>query len=730
MSTATATVRIGANISGLTSGISQAKSALSSFASNVAAVAGGQALFAGLQTGLNLAVKGIRSLGTTFSEAISEAGSFESIQAQFTTFYKDTSVAASAVAELGKYANTTSFQLQDVADAGAGLASVGVPAEQLKESIRVLGDVAAGSRRPLSEILQPYIKTLSTGRFQTESFMQFLERGIPIGEQLKKSLNLDDAGLTRALSEGRVSAQQMVDALQQITTTGIFAGAAAAQGETLNGKLSTLGDAIAELKRNLGTAASTGLKPLIELASNLANAFAPLATSIGNAFTAAAQRATQFSDGFKTKFAAAVESGVKAFQIIEGAIRNGTLWDVLSASAKVAFGEVQLVAAQTLQGIQEVFEKGDVFAALGRVSDSFINTLIEAAPKIGAAFEGPVGSSLKRAADSFASYLKEQVDFAISGALDMVLPSFLSPANADMTGGGMRRAGMDTSTMPTGFASGMVSPAQAQEIAAAKAAGYPTPLTPGEVRETFAGGKRITYNTKESLVNGAIIPPANSDAFAEGTGGGGLLAIFQSGFNKQTEATVRLQQQNEKTRLELVRLIEEAKKSTVAAREQIGVLRQTAELTAKEGAAAAKEGGAAGGRGMERFTSLERIGGGRRRTGGGSSEIIPLEGREPGLRSAGTFTGGFASSPAFQKAKAEQKRQAELAKLGPVQGPPMADFIRQERQRLATPRIDFDVAPKFPLPIAGGSKIDPVVESIQRQTEVLRAQGSLNVQAI
>lgn len=722
MSAATATVQIGANISGLTSGLSQARNALSSFASSVAAVAGGQALFAGLKTGLDLATKGIRSLGETFSESITEAGAFESIQAQFTTFYRDANTAAAAVAELGKYANTTSFQLQDVADAGAGLASVGVPADQLKESIRVLGDVAAGSRRPLAEILQPYIKTLSTGRFQTESFMQFLERGIPIGEQLKRSLNLDDAGLTDAMSKGKISAQQMVNALQEITRTGIFAGAAAAQGETLQGKISTLSDAITELKRNLGTAAATGLKPLIEFATTLANEFAPVSTAIGNVFTAATQRALGFSDSFKNAFAKAVDFGVRTFQIIEGALRNGTLWDIMVASGKLAFVEVASFAVQTFQGLSSALSQlpdlqtilGAGIMALGGMFASSVKSEI---PGIATEIRTAIGQALLDAAKGWADFLFRTATF-----FPRLLNSSLTPNLPDIpTVNGVRQP---PASSPN--ASGM---AAAKEMAAAEAAGYPTPLTPGEVRETYAAGRKITYNTKESLVNGAIIPPANSDAFAEGTPGAGLLAAFEKGFSKQTDATLRLQQQNEKLRIELARLTEAALKNATAVKDQAGAMRQSTELTAKETTGQKEEKGAKG-KEMERFTALEKIGGGRRRREAPTPGLIPLEGLQPGLKAAGGLTGGFASSPAFLKAKAEERRMAELAKLGPPQGPPAAEFFKQERERWRTPRWDVDVAPPFPLPIPGGSKIDPVVESIQRQTEILKAQGSLNVQAI
>lgn len=715
MSTASATVRIGASIQGLTQGLNQAKSALSSFAAQAVSVAGGQALFAGIQGAIGLVSKGVRGLGATFAEAVGEAGNFESIVAQFTTFYKDANLAAGAVAELSKYSATTAFQLEEVANAGAGLAAAGVPAEQLKESIRVLGDIAAGSRKPLAEILQPYVKTLSVGKLQTEGFLQFLERGIPLGEQLKKSLNLDDAGLTKALSSSQISAQDVVSALQEITKTGLFAGAAAAQGETLNGKLSTLSDTIAEIKRNLGLAATAGLKPLIQLGTDLTASLAPIGSALGNVFSAASQTALRFADTFKTKFASAIDSGVQIFQILEGAIRNGTLWDVLTTSGKIAFGEIKLASIQLFQGLQAIFEGGDLFSSLARISESFISTLIDAAPRIGAAFEGPVGSSLKRAAESFGTHLKEQVNFAISGALDMITPDFLKPSK----GGGFQLPSADINPSYN-FAAGGITDAQAAEMAAANAAGYPIPLRPSEVRETFAGGRRITYNARESLANGEIIPPSNSLAFAGGTGGdfSRLADVFTTGANKQTDATKRLEASQKELRAELKRLADAALANSTAIKEQTSSLKNSAELTAKAATAEPKkaEGGAAGA-GKE-FTSLEKIGGGRRTINlAPRGETIGLEGRAPGLRAAAAMPAGFANSPAFEAAR----KKAELLKI-PVQGPPAAPFFQQQAQPAPKPEVDPEVTLR--------ALLEELSRGLNGVTTAITRQGSLNVAVV
>lgn len=724
-----AIIRIGADTSDFRKGLNSALGEMGSFAKQIAAVASGQALFAGLQGAVSAVGAALRGFGDTFKESISVAGEFEAVVAQFTTFYKSAETAQGAVAELAKYAATTSFQLGEISNAGAGLAAAGVPAEQLKETIRVLGDIAAGTKKPLAEILQPYVKTLSVGKMQTETFLQFLERGIPIGEELKKALNLDDAGLQKALTAGSISAQDMVNALQQLTTTGLFSGAAAAQGQTLNGLLSTLADNVEEVKRNLGLAAANGLKPLIEFAQTLVGKFSPIGTALGNIFTAATAKALQFSDQFSAGFGKAVDFAVNAFQIIEGAIKNGTLWDVLVTSGKIAFLEVTEAAVRALQGIAGIFDEGNAFTGLGGLLSA---SLTDALGTVASSVAGTLGSALIDAAKAWLDYVLDGIKRLPAALGELVSARFTAGNTSGLgqrtlqgMGAGQQRFQTAQSFMPQ--ASGMTS-AQAQEIVAAKAAGYPTPLTPGEVRETFAGGKRITYNTKESLSNGAIIPPANSDAYAEGTPGQGLLAAFERGFGKQTNATEKLQAQNEKLRVELAKLTEAALRNATAIREQSSTLKSTSELTAKQGQAQAqaqKEGKAV--KTTDAFTSLEKIGGGRRTMNlAPRGPMIDLEGQQPGLRAAGELGAGFANSPRFVQAREAARKRDEMLRI-PVQGPPAAPFFQQQRQQAAQAAQPM----QQPNPEADLRRMmEEISRGLNGVTAAIVKQGSLNVAVV
>ena len=718
-----AIVRIGADTSGFSMGLSNAGKQMASFAKQVASVATGQALFAGIGASADAVGAVLRGMGETFRESINVAGEFEAVVAQFTTFYKSADIAQGAVAELAKYAATTSFQLSEVASAGASLAGVGVPAEQLKESIRVLGDIAAGTKKPLAEILQPYVKAMSVGKVQTETFIQFLERGIPIGEELKKALNLDDAGLQKALTAGTISAQDMVKALQAMTTTGLFSGAAAAQGTTINGVISTLKDNVDEVKRNLGLAASEGLKPLVTLAQGLVGKFAPIGTVLGNIFTAATQKALDFSIAFEDSFGKAVDFGVRAFQIIEGSIKNGTLWDILKTSGTIAFLELADVAVKALQGIGQIFEEGFTF---GDTISVFSNEFTSAIGAIASALGDALIAAAKRWLDYVLTGIK-QIPAALAELASAVFSSGNTSGLGQRTlqgmGAGQQRFQTSQVYMPQ---AGGVTAAQAQEIVAAQAAGYPTPLTPGEVRETFAGGKRITYNTKESLVNGAIIPPSNSEAFAEGTPGQSVLAAFERGFNRQTTATERLQTQNEKLRQELAKLTDAALKNATALKEQSASLKSTSELTGKQAQAEAEKAKGGVGKAEDRFTSLEKIGGGRRTINlAARREMIGLEGVAPGLRAAGDLGGGFASSPRFLKVQEEVKKRNELLKL-PVQGPPVAPFLQMQQQAMQQPQAVQQVNPEAAL----RALMEEISRGLNGVTAAIVKQGSLNVAVV
>jgi hypothetical protein len=371
---ANAVLKIGADISDFKRALGSANSSLGAFARGVGAIATGQFVF----SGINAAIGNFNQL---LRDSVRLASDFEAYQSIFKTFYQDANKAGAALDTLRKYADSTSFQLDEVVRAGISLAGVSTPVEQLGESIRLLGDLAAATQRPLVDMVNPYIKVLSLGYMQTEEVLQFLEKGIPIADTLKGRLRVTNGEFQMMIEKGQVTAKMVVDALQQITTKGIFAGAATDQASTLRGRLSTLGDAWASVKRNIGLGMSPGLKELSAVGMEIANAILPLASRFGNVLSGLSKSALEFGFSMKDSISNAFENGLQFLTTFEGALKEGNAWEIVKLSGQKAFSDVKVKAMETLQGIM------GMIAAQGQE-----NTLGEA---IGKAFDRVIGISTK-----------------------------------------------------------------------------------------------------------------------------------------------------------------------------------------------------------------------------------------------------------------------------------------------------------------------------------------------
>lgn len=840
---ANAVLKIGADISEFKRALGNANSSLSAFARGVGAIATGQFVF----SGINAAVGSFNNL---LRDSVRLASDFEAYQSIFRTFYQDANKAGAALDILRKYADSTSFQLDEVVRAGVSLAGVSTPVEQLGESIRLLGDLAAATQRPLVDMVNPYIKVLSLGYMQTEEVLQFLEKGIPIADTLKQRLRVTNGEFQMMIEKGQVTAKMVVDALQAITSKGIFAGAATDQASTLRGRLSTLGDAWASVKRNVGLGMSSGLKELSAVGMEIADTLLPAASRFGNVLSGISKNLLEFGFLKKDSLSSIFESGLQFLTTFEGALREGNAWEIVKLSGEKAFSDIKIKAMETLQGVMGIiaaqgqdntfgeaiasaFDRvvnistkslksllsqfNGIIASLeglfdeiqnenfsGKISKTIANAISEgiknafksplenmaesigkgfadafdpipseiaqgfdeafgsASDEVAQAFKNafPVSAAIGRVAseayskkygkqtdaqieEEYQKWLKtppmpdkrpeysgfdrtqinpffglgkdtklsdfidlSSLDKKISDAieranseigprqqsspygpqLDKIMSLSLQPFVNEMVqkfSEAMERANSEIGPrlqsslygptldkiMKTGFtprASGYYG-----EAIAAAEAGYPVPLRPSEVKETFIRGRRSSYNTRERLVNGMIIPP-----FAEGynlSGGGGFKADFSkvttsflNAMNVDTAPLRRARDDNAEVAKKLNAALKKAAEGAVVFADKTFKVKEQKELTAKtEGKGVEEKGKKKTAKAEDdRFTSIERLGGGARRVSLKAKPAVEGEGLLPAtLKPAMPLTGGFGDSAKMQQAKEKiaeaKRRQAE-----------------------------------------------------------------------
>lgn len=202
-----------------------------------------------LVTGLKTAAVGATAaLGGLFAlsgKAIGLAAGFEQTEVAFGTMLGSAEKAKDLMKQLFEFSASTPFQFEEISSAARSLLAFGVSAGDVQNTLRRLGDVAAGVNMPIGELSELYGKAKVQGRLFAEDINQLTGRGIPIIQQLAKVFGVTDGEVKKLIEDGKVGFPELEKAFQLMTDSGgQFSGMMEAQSHTLAGLWSTLKDNI------------------------------------------------------------------------------------------------------------------------------------------------------------------------------------------------------------------------------------------------------------------------------------------------------------------------------------------------------------------------------------------------------------------------------------------------------------------------------------------------------
>jgi len=147
----------------------------------------------------------------------------------------------------------TPFSLQEIAQGGKQLLAFNEPVEMVTETLRRLGDIAAGVSAPIGDIIRAYGQVGAKGRLQAEELNQFAERGVPVISELAKVLGVADKAVLELVSRGKVGFAELQQAIVNMTSDGgKFANLMEQQSASITGAISNLKDSIAQMYGSLG----------------------------------------------------------------------------------------------------------------------------------------------------------------------------------------------------------------------------------------------------------------------------------------------------------------------------------------------------------------------------------------------------------------------------------------------------------------------------------------------
>ena len=229
-----------------------------------------------IQNTANIAIGGW-SIGKFVSQMMQVRGQFQQTEMAFKTMLQSEEKAKGLMQQLINTAAITPFGVDDVTEGAKQLLAFNVAAKDVNDTLIRLGDVAAGMGVSLSEMVMLYGTTIAKGKMDTMDLYQFLNRGIPIADELAKVMGLDVnnaiAEVKEQLTAGKVTSDIFIKAMQNMTSEGSkFGGMMKAQSKTITGQISNIEDAIEQMFNELGRSQegiiNTGLDAVSTIVEN------------------------------------------------------------------------------------------------------------------------------------------------------------------------------------------------------------------------------------------------------------------------------------------------------------------------------------------------------------------------------------------------------------------------------------------------------------------------------
>ncbi len=226
-----------------------------------------------IQNAANIAVGGW-SIGKFVSQMIQVRGQFQQTEIAFKTMLQSESKANDLLQQIIHTAAITPFGVEDVTEGAKQLLAFNVAAEDVNDTLIRLGDVAAGMNLNLSELVMLYGTTIAKGKMDTMDLYQFLNRGIPIADELAKVMGLDVsnaiAEVKEQLTAGKVTSDIFIKAMQNMTSEGSkFGGLMEAQSRSITGQISNIEDAIEQKFNEIGKSQEGIINKGLDVVSSL-----------------------------------------------------------------------------------------------------------------------------------------------------------------------------------------------------------------------------------------------------------------------------------------------------------------------------------------------------------------------------------------------------------------------------------------------------------------------------
>ena len=251
------------SLRGAENGVRQTANAMEQYGQQI------EGMFNKIKTAAELSLAGFTVKG--FAEKVALVrGEFQQLEVAFETMLGSADKARAMMDDMTRLAATTPFDLQGVANGAKQLLAYGMEADKITDTLRRLGDVAAGLGIQLGDLTYLYGTTMAQGRMYTQDLNQFTGRGIPLVKELAQMYGVTAEEINNMVSAGKIGFPDVEKVLNKLTDAGgQFYNLMEKQSASLTGMISNLEDAWDSMLNDIGKQNQDAFAGAIESATYL-----------------------------------------------------------------------------------------------------------------------------------------------------------------------------------------------------------------------------------------------------------------------------------------------------------------------------------------------------------------------------------------------------------------------------------------------------------------------------
>ena len=206
--------------------------------------------------------------------ALQTAASFEQLAISFRVMTGSAQTGQELTDAIIKLGAETPMTAQQLSKAAQLLLSFGESAENIIPDLKLLGDITGGEVNRFNMLALAFAQVGANGKLMGQDLLQMVNAGFNPLQIMSQTTGKSMGQLREEMSEGRISFQMVAQAMRDATKEGgRYFGLMEQQSQSLNGRLSTLGDTWEQVAKSIGDAfapaAKTAVNALITLGENV-----------------------------------------------------------------------------------------------------------------------------------------------------------------------------------------------------------------------------------------------------------------------------------------------------------------------------------------------------------------------------------------------------------------------------------------------------------------------------